>query len=69
MGKILVGVAAGIFVGALAVEILDRKKPELTEGIEKKAKNVVDAFIAAFKEGWGIECDKRESIRPEQSPA
>ena len=69
MGKVLVGVAAGIFVGALAVEILNRKKPGLTQGIEKKAKNAVDACVAAFKEGWGSKEAATESMQPEQSPA
>ncbi len=54
MEKILIGAAAGIFVGALAVEVLNRKKPGLTKKIEKKAKKAVDAFGAAFKEGWEV---------------
>ena len=69
MGKVLIGVVAGVFVGALAVEVLNRKKPELTEGIERKAKSTVDALVAAFKEGWGIKEAETESIQPEQSPA
>lgn len=51
MGKIFFGAIVGIFVGALAVEILNRKKPELTQEIEKTAKATVDAFVSAFKEG------------------
>jgi hypothetical protein len=66
MGNILMGVAAGIFVGALAVEILKRTKPEVTKEVEKKAKNAVAALVAAFTEGGGD--DETESKEPEQAP-
>ena len=69
MQKILIGVGLGIFIGALAVEILNRKNPELTRKIEQKAKDTVDAFAAAFKDGFELEADETESTRPEQSPA
>ncbi|MBW2622473.1 MAG: hypothetical protein JRD68_06170 [Deltaproteobacteria bacterium] len=69
MEKILAGVIVGIFVGALAVEILNRKKPELTKEIEKKAKNTVDAFVAAFKDGLVVEDDKTVPTQPGQSSA
>lgn len=69
MEKILAGIIVGIFVGALAVEILNRKRPELTRKIEEKAKIIVDALIAAPKEGLDAEGDKTKTIRPEQSPA
>ena len=69
MEKILIGVVIGIFVGALTVEILNRKKPELTREIEKKAKDAVDAFAAAFKEGFKVENGETGSMRPEQSSA
>ncbi len=69
MQKILIGVGVGIFIGALAVEILNRTKPELTRKIEKKAKNGVDALVAAFKEGFTAEEAEKKSVQPEQSPA
>ena len=47
MTKILLSIAAGIFIGAFAVEILNRKNPELTKKIEEKAKDAVDALAAA----------------------
>ena len=65
MGKVLAGVVIGIFVGALASEILKRKNPELTRKIEQKAKDTVDAFAKAYGEldgGTG-------SPTPEQSPS
>ncbi len=68
MGKILAGVIAGIFVGALVVEVLNRKKPGLTKGIEEKAKNAVDAFVAKFKKGFEVKHEEAKLIRPEQSP-
>ncbi len=64
MQKVLIGVSVGIFIGALAVEILNRTKPELTRKIEQKAKNGVDAFVAAFKEGLAVEGDERELTQP-----
>ena len=69
MEKTLIAVVAGIFIGALAVELLNRKKPELTRKIEKKAKDTVVAFVAAFKEGFEGEGDEIKPIRPDQSPA
>lgn len=69
MGKTLIVAVSGIFIGALAVEILNRKRPELTRKIEEKAKIIVDALIAAPKEGLDAEGDKTKTIRPEQSPA
>ena len=55
MEKALAGLIAGIFIGALTVEVLNRKNPDLTKGIEKKAKNAVDAVVDAFKEGYETE--------------
>ncbi len=52
MGKALLGAVVGVFVGAFVVEILNRKKPGLTKNIESKAKNTVDAFVSAYKEGY-----------------
>jgi gas vesicle protein len=69
MQKVLIGVGVGIFIGALTVEILNRKKPELTRKIEQKAKNTVDAFATAFKEGFEFEGEETESTQAEQSPA
>ena len=69
MEKIIIGAIAGIFIGALAVEILNQTKPGLTRKLEKKAKNAVDAVVTAFREGWGREDEATESIQPEQSPS
>ena len=52
MGKTVIAAIVGTFVGALAVEILNRTKPELTRKLEQKAKNAVNTFVTAFKEGW-----------------
>lgn len=66
MEKILVGVVVGIFVGALAAEILKRKNPELTRKIEQKAKDTVDAFAEAYRD---LEGDEAGSPQPEPSPS
>ncbi len=67
MGKILGTVVAGIFIGAVAVEILNRTKPDLTRKLEEKAKNTVNTFVTAFKEGWGGKDAATESAQPEQA--
>ncbi len=67
MGKTLIAAIAGTFIGALAVEILNRTKPELTRKLEEKAKNAVNTFVTAFKEGWGGNDGETESVQPEQA--
>ena len=69
MEKILAGVVVGIFVGALAVEVINRTEPELTRKIGQKAKNCMGALATAFKEGFEGKNDKEETTRPEPSPA
>ena len=68
MEKTVIAAIAGIFIGALALEILNRTKPGLTRNLEQRAKNAVDAFVAALRGGWGGEDDETESMQPEQSP-
>jgi hypothetical protein len=52
MGKILVGAAIGVFVGAFAVELLDRKRPgaltALWGGVLKFPASLADAFKAGY---------------------
>lgn len=46
---------AGVFVGAIAVEILNRKKPELIKKIRDKANKTVEATgksITAMKDSF-----------------
>ncbi|MHC5035829.1 MAG: hypothetical protein ACYTHM_00805 [Planctomycetota bacterium] len=52
MGKTLLAVFAGVFVGALAVEILNRKKPGWSDRMVGKVKNTLGAAKQAFKEGY-----------------
>jgi hypothetical protein len=52
MGKIFLGAAIGIFVGAFAVEILNRKSPKTLEAIGNGASKVVDSVARAFKDGY-----------------
>ncbi len=52
MLKILGGVVVGVFVGALALEILSRSRPDLIRGIEERAEKTANAFIDAFSEGY-----------------
>ncbi len=45
MSKILVGVFVVVFVGALAYEIINRTKPELTEKFEEKFSEGLDSIL------------------------
>jgi len=62
MWKIIGGVIVGVFVGALALEILNRKRPELVKDIEKRAENAARSFVDAFREGY---LDKRAKAKAE----
>ncbi|MCP4678550.1 MAG: hypothetical protein GY854_24175 [Deltaproteobacteria bacterium] len=55
MGKILIAGITGVFIGALTVEILSRKRPKLTQDVEHRAKKTVKAFVEAYKEGYGTD--------------
>ena len=52
MFKVLGGVIVGVFVGALVLEILKRRRPELVEGIERKAKNMTDKLFDGLQEAY-----------------
>lgn len=69
MGKTLIVAIAGIFVGSLAMEVLNRTSPGLTKGIEDKAKKVADTFTKGFREGWRGKDAEAEPLQPEQASA
>ena len=52
MFKILGGVVIGVFVGAVAVEVLQRKRPGLIQSIEGRAERAVQGFFDAFHDGF-----------------
>ena len=45
MSKVLLGVFVVVFVGALAYELLNRTKPELTDKFEKKVSEGLDSIL------------------------
>lgn len=51
MLKVLGGVVAGIFVGALLFEVINRKSPGLLRKVEDKARDTARAAKDAFQEG------------------
>jgi NhaP-type Na+/H+ or K+/H+ antiporter len=53
MWKILGGVFIGVFLGALAVEVLKRTRPELLEDIEESARTAATAIAGSFRRGFG----------------
>ncbi len=60
MWKIIGGVIIGVFVGALALEVLNRSKPGLIRNIEKKAEDTARAFLDSFKEGYHTDAKETE---------
>ncbi len=52
MEKILIGAAAGIFIGALVVEIIRKVNPQYLESIEKSAGQAAHAIASSFREGY-----------------
>jgi len=51
MFKILGGVVLGIFVGALVLEVMRRRRPDIVEAIEKKAKDFTQNLLAGIGDG------------------
>ncbi len=52
MSKMLVAMLAGVFIGAFAMEILNRKRPGLIAGLESQAGSKLGKFKEAFAEGY-----------------
>ena len=52
MWKIIGGVVVGVFVGALTVEVLNRRRPELLERVRDRARRTARGAIEAFQEGY-----------------
>ena len=52
MSKVFVAMLTGVFIGAFAVEVLNRKRPGLVAGLENKAEDTLDEFKRAFSEGY-----------------
>ncbi len=50
--KLLGGVVIGVFIGAIAVEIINRKMPGLIRHIEDKAEETATAIFSSFKQGY-----------------
>ena len=53
MGKILAGVALGVFVGAMVAEILRKTNPKWLENARARIKKSAKAAKKAFMEGYG----------------
>jgi len=45
MSKVLVGVFAVVFIGALAYEVFNRTKPDLTEKFENRFSEGLNSFL------------------------
>lgn len=61
MWKIIGGVVIGVFVGALAYELIARKKPGLLRDIEQKAERTARSFLDAFQDGYSGTKDEPET--------
>ena len=56
------GALAGIFVGALTYEMINRYYPDLRKNLGKKMKGALSSVSEAFKEGYA-------GVAPEEEPA
>jgi len=61
MTKLMLGVLAGVFVGAFALEVLNRSNPELLKGLSQRAKLAAGDFQRAFLEGYHGEAPRQET--------
>ncbi len=52
MVKVLIGVAAGVFVGAMVAEIIRKTKPEWFQKLKARITNSAKAAKEAFAEGY-----------------
>ncbi len=52
MFKVIGGVIVGVFLGALMLEVLSRRRPEVVEAIERKAKKVTDRLFESMREAY-----------------
>jgi len=50
--KIMLGLAAGVFLGAFAVEMLERKRPGMVAGVGGRARSAIEEFRLAFRDGY-----------------
>ena len=53
--KTTLGVLAGIIVGAIGMELLNKTNPELVKEIEGKIKSSVESFKSSIKKGKSVE--------------
>ncbi len=51
MFKVLGGVVLGIFVGAFLLEVMRRRRPDIVEAIEMKAKDFTQNLLAGIGDG------------------
>jgi len=59
---VLVGIGvAGVFVGALAMEIIHRVRPNLVKEIQESTKKTFENMGTAFKEGYhGVPVEEKK---------
>lgn len=52
MSKCMLSVIAGVFVGAFALELLNRRKPGLLAAVRDRASRAATDFRRAFTDGY-----------------
>ena len=52
MGKVLAGVALGVFVGAMVAEIIRRTNPEWFQKLKARIQKSASAAKGAFMDGY-----------------
>jgi hypothetical protein len=62
MTKVMLSVIVGVFFGAFALEVLERKKPGVLEVVGGRVKLAAEDFSRAFMEGYRGELPRHESV-------
>ncbi len=60
MLKVLGGVVVGVFIGAIAVEVINRRMPGFIRHIEDKAEETANALFSSFKQGYQRKVDDEQ---------
>lgn len=70
MVKLIGGVLVGIFLGSLITELLRRKRPEVIEALEAKAREVSDRLFEGIREAYDFrestEGRRQKTCKPEK---
>lgn len=58
MFKLIGGVIVGVFIGAMMLEIIQKKKPGLVKSVESKARDFSDKLFGNLQESYDLQDDE-----------